>query len=98
MTLPLKGELTPQQPISPDFEFTGEVSILIEGGSGTVELQRSLKGSAFFALTDTSGNPAVYSVSGTVALNATIENNTASCKYRLKATSVDAPINYTICK
>ncbi len=98
MTLPLKGELTPKQPISPDFEFTGEVSILIEGGSGTVELQRSLKGSDFFPVTDTTGNPATYAANGSVVLNAELVNKSNSAKYRLEATTVDTSINYTICK
>jgi len=97
MSLPLKGELTPEKPNSPDFEFTGEVSILIEGEVGTVEIQRSLKGSDFFTLTDTAGSPAAFSVDG-VAYNAQLENKTGTSKYRLVASVVDTPINYIICK
>lgn len=98
MSLPLNGVLTPEKPISPSFEFIGEVCILIEGGFGTVELQRSLKGSDYKALTDTSGNPVIYSVQDNVGLNAEISNKSSSASYRLVATSVDAPINYVICK
>ena len=96
--LPTRGELTPKNPISPEFAFTGERSILIEGGSGTVQIQKSIMGSEFFPLTDTLGNVVEYSTDGSVALNASITNTTQSAYYRLFATSIDEPIRFIVCK
>lgn len=96
--LPMKGELTPEQPISPEFEFIGEVSILLVGGTGTVEIQRSVKDSEYYALTDTSGERASYEASGDVILNAEISNSSSSCRYRLIALDSEQPISYIICK
>ena len=98
MTLPLKGELTPNNQVSPEFEFVGEVSILVEGGSGSVAIQRSVKGSEYFTLTSTSGEKAEYSADGGVSLNAELSNKSSSNKYRLKGYDVKSPIKYTICK
>lgn len=98
MTLPINGELTPQKSTSPEFEFTGERAILIVGGSGTVQIQRSLCQSEFYPLTDSVGNIAEYSVEGGVAFNAEIANSISGARYRIAATSVDTPITYIVCK
>lgn len=98
MTLPLSGKLTEKENTSEEFAFVGEVCILIEGGSGQVELQRSVKGSNFTALTDSLGNKAVFDVNDDVGLNAEIVNKSSSAVYRLKATTVEAPINFIVCK
>lgn len=98
MTLPINGQLDQDNQESPGFEFTGEVSILIYGGSGTIQLQRSIKGSDYFPITDTAGNVAEYDADGGVVLNCQLENKNSSCKYRLAATLVDSPISYIVCR
>lgn len=96
-TLPLKGTLTSEESCSPVFSFTGTVCILIEGGEGTVELQRSLCDSEFKTVTDTSGCEAKYNTSEGVAFNADISNTSNSVRYRIKA-DVESPIKYIVCR
>lgn len=96
--LPLKGKLTKEATATEGFQFTGEIQIMVVGGSGKLEIQRSLKGSPYYCLTDTAGEKAVYEASEGVMINASLVNNSSSCSYRLEASEIEGEIEYIICK
>ena len=83
---------------SAEVELRGKANILIDGGDGTVVIERKLLGmSAFFPISkDSSGNPASYAT-GTLGFNGTIEDPEPGVLYRLNCTVfVSGPITYRI--
>lgn len=76
-------KLTKKNPVSETFEFEGIKNILIQGGIGTVTLERSLRGSEFYPLsTNLNGGVAQFECNGGCAYNGTLEERGSEAKYR----------------
>lgn len=79
-------KLTKKQPISDTFAFEGTRNIMIIGGSGTVILERSVRGSEFYPLsTNINGDVAVFECNGGCAYNGTLKEEGSEAVYRFKA-------------
>lgn len=83
---------------SAEVEVRGKANIFIDGGDGTVVIERKMFGqSAFTAISkDSSGNPASYATA-TLGFNGTIEDPEPGALYRLNCTVfVSGPISFRI--
>lgn len=77
----------------------GKASILIEGGIGTVHIEKSFNdGSTYFVSSKNSdGNAASYTTASNVAFNGHIDEPMSRIKYRLNCTAyTSGSINYRI--
>lgn len=77
----------------------GKASILIEGGVGTVHIEKSYNdGLSYFVVSKNSdGNAASYTTASNVAFNGHIDEPLAKIKYRLNCTAyTSGSINYRI--
>lgn len=92
----IKGVITSENRESDIFEFTGTAAIAI-WGDGDATILRSVSGSPFLPLTDSSGSPAEfinYEVD-TVLLNTDISNDKKGVKFKIVG-QTSSEINYVV--
>ena len=80
-------------------KILGEFNVLISGGIGTVDVQRSFDaGATWYTISqDTAGTPASYTTGGSVAFNGVLEEHEGSMLYRLSCTGyTSGTITYRI--
>lgn len=97
-TVPLSGSFAATGQ-SAAVDIRGKANLLIEGGVGTVVLEKSFDGGATFHAVsrDSAGNNAAYTTADDVAFNGTVEEVQDGIKYRLNCTAfTSGPINYRL--
>lgn len=85
--------------VSTSIPVFGFATLLIEGGAGDVEVQRSTDGGAnFFTVSqDELGAPAVYTPASDVAFNGRLYESESQVLYQLNCTAhVSGTINYRL--
>ena len=70
-------------------KISGKFDVLIEGGVGTVAIERSLDGEVSFQAVsrDEIGTPAAYTTAGDVAFNGMLEEADSDIPYRFNCTA-----------
>ena len=80
--------LNSENPISNEFEFSGVINLLIDGGFGTVTLERRVRGSDFHPVSIDLKNWAVFDCDGGCAYNGFIESKGSGVVFRFNASGI----------